>query len=565
MYDKEKLAQIKLSQQKWEEENAREFEKELKKEFTSESGIPIKRIYTPLDLEGKGFDYLEDVGFPGQYPCTRGDTPTMYRSGLWPMSQIVGHATLKETNAIYKRLIADGLRAIVIARDMAGQHGYDPGHPKAAGEVGRMGVSVSSLRDFEILMDGINLGEVLISYFGNALATVNIAEHLVLAEKQGIAWKDTQGYLQNDILKEYSARGAYIFPPEPSIRLIVDSLEFCAHHAPKYSPLAVCSYHQAEKGATPVHEIAFMLSNLIVYLQAAVDRGLDIDFIAPRIRLHTFFSHIDFFEQVAKFRATRRLWAKIMKDRFKAKNSESMTCHILPLQAGTSVYKEQYLNNIARSAIAILGCAMIGGRRNEPRTYDEQFGISTEESLRTALRVQQIVGYETGVCDTIDPLAGSYFVEYLTSELEERITKEIETIDNMGGALKAIEQGYIQRTLAKDGYEKAKALLEGKTVRVGVNRFRSDGEEERPTTIYRADPRYEEKCIAELEKLRRERDNQRVTKALDNIKAVAGKKASAENNLMPFIVEAVKAYTTRGEIADVLREVWGEYPEPAIF
>ncbi len=565
MYDKEKLAKLRLSKQKWEEENAKEFEKELKKEFISETGIPVKRIYTPLDLEEKGFDYEKDLGFPGQYPCTRGDSPTMYRSGLWPMSQIAGHAVLEETNAMYKRLIADGLRAIVIATDMPSQFGYDPGNPKAEGEVGRMGMSISSFGDFEIALDGINLGEVVISYAGFALASINVAEHLALAEKQGVNWKNTLGYLQNDVLKEYVARGNFIFAPEPTMRLIVDLIEFCAKHAPKYSPLVVTSYHFAEKGGYPVHEIAFMLSDLIAYLEACVERGLDIDAVAPKIGLHTSISHADFFVEVAKLRATRRLWAKIIKERFKAKNHQSLTCRMLPLQAGTSVYREQYLNNIARSAIAILGAAFIGGRRNEPRTYDEMFGISTEESLRTALRVQQIIGYETGVCDTIDPLAGSYFVEHLTSELEERIMKEVENVDRMGGAVKAIENGYFQRALAKDAYQRERALLDEKIVRVGVNRFRSEGEEERPLNIYRADLKYEDKRIADIEKLRRERDNQKVMKAIDKIKAVAGKKSSTENNLMPHILEAVKVYTTRGEITDALREVWGEYKEPAFF
>lgn len=562
MNESEKSARLRAAQQKWEQENAAEFRKELKTDFVTESGIPVKRVYTPLDMEEQGFDYETDLGFPGQYPCTRGDSPTMFRSGFWPMSQHAGHASAEETNLMCKNLIASGLKSIVIAADLPSIFGFDPGHPRAAGEVGRIGLSLASLKDMEVLLDGINLGEVLISNAANALAAVNIAEHLALAEKQGVAWKDTQGYLQNDILKEYAARGNYIFPPEPSMRLVVDTMEFCAKQAPRYSPLVVTSYHYEEKGASPVHEIAFMLSALSAYLQAAVDRGLDVDAVAPGIRLHTAIRHMDFFTQVAKLRATRRLWAKIIKERFKAKNPRSLTCHILALQAGVSVYREQYLNNIARSAIATLGAAIIGARRNEPRPYDEMFGIATEESLRTALRVQQIVAYETGVCETIDPLAGSYYVEWLTSELEHRIMKEVEAVDAIGGAVKAIEQGYIQRVIARDGYEAEKALQEGTIVRVGVNRFRSDGEEARPLTSYRADPAYEEKRVADMEKLRRERDNSAVTGALDAVKRTAGRPGGSGNNLMPPIIEAVKAYATRGEIADALREVWGECPDP---
>lgn len=560
----EKLNRLAQSLKKWEEENAGEFAREQKREFISESGIPVKRFYTPLDLAEKGFDYETHLGFPGQYPCTRGDSATMYRSGLWAMSQIAGHANLEESNAMFRRLIADGLRAIVVAPDMPNQFGYDPGDPQAAGEVGRVGLSLSSLKDFEVALEGIKLDDVVISYAGFALAALNVAEHLSLADRQGVPWANALGYLQNDILKEFAARGNYIFPVPESMRLAVDVIEFCVKHAPKYSPLVVTSYHYEEKGANPVHEMAYMLADLIAYMEACVKRGLDIDQVAPKVKLHTAISHIDFFGEVAKLRATRRLWAKIMKERFGAKDPKSMVCRMLPLQAGTSVYREQYLNNIARSAIAILGAALVGGGRNEPRTFDEMFGIPTEESIRTALRVQQIIGYETGVCDTVDPLAGSYYVETLTCELEERIQKEIEAVEAIGGAVEAIEKGYIQRRVARDGYEKEQALLTGKVTRVGVNRFRSEGEEDRPLTSYRADFEYEKKRIEDIRKLRRERPAEPVKQALDKIRKAASAPEGSASNVMPHIIEAVKAYATRGEITGVLREVWGECREPAI-
>lgn len=564
MFMKEKLNKIKLGEQEWLERNASEFQKELKEEFITESGIPVKRVYTPLDLAERGFDYEADLGFPGEYPCTRGDSPTMYRSGLWPMAQISGHGSVEESNKIYRNLIASGLKQIVIAPDMPNQFGYDPDHPKATGEVGRVGPSIASLKDLEILLDGIDLRNILVSYAGNALAAVNIAEHLALAQQQGVDWKDVWGYLQNDILKEFAARGNYIFPPNQSMRLVVDALVFCAQHAPKYSALVVTSSHMGAKGASPVHEIAFMLSDLIAYMQACVDRGLDIDMIAPKLGLHAGFHHYDFFSEIAKLRATRRLWAKIMRDRFKAKNPKSMSCRMLTVQSGHSLYKEQPLNNIARAAIATLGMAMIGGRRNEAKPYDEALGIATEESLQTALRIQQIVGYETGICDTADPLAGSYFLESLTSEFERRISKEIEVVENMGGAVKAIEQGYFQLTIAKDAFQSERALLDGKIIRVGVNRFRSD-KEDKQITVYRTGSELEKKRIAEITRLRKGRNNQKVTQALDEVKAVACKKASNENNMLPPLIEATKAYATRGEIADALRDVWGEYSEPTIF
>lgn len=563
MFEKEKLADIELRQKRWERDMVGEFDKELKKEFVDPSGIPVKRVYTALDLAEKGFDDRESLGFPGEYPYTRGITPSMYRSGLWPMTQICSYATPEETNAAWKKLVGAGLTTAVAAFDMPTMLGHDPDHPMAEGEVGRVGVSLSSLRDCEILFDGIDLGKVTVSLASNAQAAVMIAMHLVMAERQGVDLSKVRGYVQNDMLKEYAARGLYIFPPEPSMRLTIDIVEYCAKYLPSYYPLAACSYQVQEAGATPLHAAAFGLAFAIAYLRAATERGIDVDLVAPRMFHFIGHVHTGFFQEIAKLRAIRRLWARITREQFKAKNPASMRATILSPHCGSSLFREQCLNNIARGAIACLAGALAGVQRNEPRTYDEQFGIPSEEALMTSLRIQQIVGYETGVTDTVDPLGGSYFVERLTSEFEERITEELETIDRMGGAIKAIEEGYIQRVTAADSYKFQKAVESGQVVQVGVNSFRQE-EASRPVRVYRADPNVEEKRKLEIKQLRKNRDNQKVAQALNEIRATARQGAGPGNNLMPPIIEAVKVYATIGEIHDALRDVWGEYVETSV-
>ncbi len=564
MYEKDKPANIKRAQESWEEKNIKQFENERKKEFLTESGIPLKRVYTPLDLADKGFDYLKDVNFPGEFPYVSGITPTMYRSQMWGITQYTGYPTPKESNEWWKIQIKAGAPFIVVAYDLPSQLGFDPDRALSQGEVGRVGVSMVSQKDWEVAFDGIDLGKVMVSQVYNAPAMVGVANYLCFAEKQGVNFNDLKGFCQNDILKEFIARGMFIFPPVPSIRLVVDLVSYCAKHVPQYLPLQVCSYHLSEKGANPVHEAAFSLSNAFAYFEAAQERGIDIDLFAPGIILLGTCNHAHFFEEIAKHRAMRKIYAEVLKERFKAKKSESQALKFFSGNGGVSLYQEQYLNNIVRNTVGALVGALSGIQYVNVRGYDEAFGIATNEALLTSIRTVQVVGYETGVMDVIDPLAGSYYVESLTKELEERIWKELKNIDDRGGALKCIETGYFQRKIAEDAYKWQKDFESGIKARVGVNCYRSEIEE-RPVKIYRCSPKVEEERISDIRELKRKRDNKKVKKAIDEIRATASAEATGSNNLMPPVMEAVKAYATTGEICDALREVWGEYTEISVF
>lgn len=561
MFDARSLKDIKETLEQWARMHAHDFAKERKNLFTCRSGIPVKRCYTPLDLAEKGFDYLSDVGLPGDFPFVTGITPTMYRSRLWETKSYSGRATAEECNELWKSLVPGGLERISIALDLPTQLGLDPDHPMAEGEVGRVGLSMTSLRDWEIALNGIDVGKVTVGIVSNALAAVALASHIAIAEQQGIELRQLRGACQNDILKEYTVRGNYIFPLGPSLRLAVDTICHCAKYIPKYEPINVSVTHYAHRGATPVHAAAFGLANAFTYLQAVKDRGLDIDQVAPHIVFLGNCEHTDFFQEIAKHRAMRKIYARTLKERLGAKDPESMICRVLSSNGGLSLQKEQYLNNIARNAIAGLAAALSGCLAVNLRAYDEHFGTPTKEAILTSLRTQQIIAYETGVTDTVDPLAGSYFIESLTLEFEGRILEEIEAIDRRGGVLHCIEDGYFQRILAEDGYNWQKAVESGDMVWVGVNKFATPDEESRPMRIYRADPKAEEQRIAAVRELRRSRDNVRVRKALSDLKSMALTEARPENDLMPPIIEAVKAYCTVGEIADVLREVWGEHTE----
>ena len=565
MKEQQKLPEIKQAVESWEKGHTVEFASERKKEeeFVSESGILIKRLYTPLDLAEKGFDYLKDVGLPGEYPYTRGITPTMYRGAIWGISQYSGYPTPEASNKLWKEQISRGLNSVLLAFDLASQRGLDPDDPRAEGEVARIGVSLYSLRDYEIAFDGIDVENIYVGMVFNALSIVGLASHLAIAEQQGADFNKLTGCQQNDILKEFVARGNYVFPPEPSMRLAVDVIAYVCAHAPLMSGIHVSTYHLSERGATPVHEGAFALANMIAYLDAAIERGIDVDKFAPAIAFLGIFDHTNFFEHIAKNRAIRRLYAKILKERYHAKDPRSLQFRGYLGNKGTSLYREQYLNNIARDAIASI-CAVLSGAQNQDmRAYDEQFGIPTSEAITTNVRIQQIAAYETGIADTIDPLAGSYFIESLTSEMEERMWQEIETIDRMGGAAKAIELGYEQRILAEDAYKWQKDFEAGRIWRVGANVFRSE-EEEKPARVYRGNPKVEEERIAAVKELKAKRDNNKVRKALDELKAAALLPATVENNLVPPVLEAVKCYATVGEVANVFREIWGEFKEPGI-
>lgn len=545
---------------RWKKKHAEEFAKERKPEtdFLSGSGIPLRRVYTPFDLEEKNFDYKRDVGMPGDYPHTRGPTATGYRREPWAQSLYSGYATPEESNRLWKQAVETGVETIYIAYDLPSQLGYDPDSPEAAGEVGRVGISLASLRDWEIAFEGIDLTRVRISQVANAVAAFQVANLICLAEQRGIDLKKIRGHCQNDILKEYLVRGNYIFPPEPSLRLTIDVVAHCAKYLPQYLAMSVTGLHFSEFQSTTVHEAAFMLADLYCYLEAALARGLDIDVLAPGIELSTGVDHYTFFEEIAKHRAIRRIYARTMKERFKAKKPESLRARIGGAQGGNSLQREQYLNNIARTTLAAVAATLAGVERLSLRAYDEQYGIPSPEAQMVSSRLKFVVTQETDLLDTVDPFAGSYFIEWLTAEFEERILEEIEQIEKQGGALRCVENGYMKSVLVEDAYQWQRDFEAGKVIRVGVN-YAMTAQEERPIKVYRTDPRVEQERVDALKELRRKRDGNKVQKALAEIKALASLPATAENNLMPAIVEAARLYATNGEVMGALKEVWGQY------
>ena len=525
---------------------------ERKKEFVNTSGIPVKRLYTPLDQ--KQMDYLSDLSFPGEYPFTRGVQPTMYRGRYWTMRQYAGFATAEETNRRYKFLLEHGQTGLSVAFDLPTQIGYDSDHEMAMGEVGKVGVAIDSLRDMEILFNGIPLDKVSTSMTINAPASILLAMYMAVAEQEGVAPENLRGTIQNDILKEYSSRGTYIFPPKPSMRIITDIFSFCAEKVPQWNTISISGYHIREAGSTAVQEVAFTLANGIAYVQAALDAGLDVDTFGPRLSFF-FNSHLDFLEEIAKFRAARRVWAKIMKERFGAKNPRSMMIRFHTQTAGCTLTAQQPPNNIVRVAFQALAAVLGGTQSLHTNSMDEALCLPSEEAVQIALRTQQLIAYESGVTDTVDPLAGSYYVEELTREIEKRAEAYIKKIDEMGGAAAAIEKGYIQREIQDSAYQYQREIEKEERVVVGVNRFQA--EEEKPTNLLRVDPAVRISQIEKLEKLKSERDEEAVKKTLDQLKQAA----EGSENLMPPIFEAVKVYATLGEICDVMREVFGEYQQ----
>jgi methylmalonyl-CoA mutase N-terminal domain/subunit len=525
---------------------------ERKKEFVNTSGIPIKRLYTPLDQEQ--MDYLSNLSFPGEYPFTRGVQPTMYRGKYWTMRQYAGFATAEETNRRYKFLLEQGQTGLSVAFDLPTQIGYDSDHEMAMGEVGKVGVAIDSLRDMEILFNGIPLDKVSTSMTINAPASILLAMYMAVAEQEGVPPEKLRGTIQNDILKEYSSRGTYIFPPKPSMRIITDIFSFCAEKVPQWNTISISGYHIREAGSTAVQEVAFTLANGIAYVQAALDAGLDVDTFGPRLSFF-FNSHLDFLEEVAKFRAARRVWAKIMKKRFGAKNPRSMMIRFHTQTAGCTLTAQQPPNNIVRVAFQALAAVLGGTQSLHTNSMDEALCLPSEEAVQIALRTQQLIAYESGVTETVDPLAGSYYVEELTREIEERVEAYIEKIDEMGGAPAAIEQGYIQREIQDSAYLYQREIEKEERVVVGVNRFQA--EEEKPTNLLRVDPAVQISQIEKLKKLKSERDEEAVKKNLAQLKQAA----EGSENLIPPIFDAVKAYATLGEICDVMREVYGEYQQ----
>jgi methylmalonyl-CoA mutase N-terminal domain/subunit len=529
--------------------------KERRGSFTTISGRPINELYTPADIGS--LDYARDLGDPGDFPYTRGIHADGYRGKLWTMRQFAGFGTPEETNRRYKQLLKAGGTGLSVAFDLPTLMGRDPDHELSLGEVGKCGVNVTSLADMETLFDGIDLGGITTSMTINSPASMIFAMYLVVAEKQGAAWKLLSGTIQNDILKEFIAQKEYIYPPRPSMRLITDVFAFCAERVPRWNTISISGYHIREAGATAAQELAFTLRDGIEYVQFGVDAGLDVDTFAPRLSFF-FNSHSDFFEEIAKYRAARRIWAHVMRDRFKAKIPRSWQLRFHTQTAGVSLTAQQPYNNVVRTALQAMAAVLGGTQSLHTNSLDEALALPTEEAATLALRTQQIIAYETGVANLADPLGGSYFVEKLTSDLEEEALAYFDTIDRMGGMVDAIEKGYPQREIAESAYKFQQAVEARDKVIVGVNEFVSE-EDEAIGTLY-IDETTAERQLAKLNRLRQTRDNGRVRAALDALRQ--GARGSA--NTMPLLIDAVRAYATIGEMCDALRDVWGEYEETPI-
>jgi len=559
LFDEQKLKEIKHRKENWENETVSKSLEKLpeKGEFSTSSNIPINRIYTPLDIAD--FDYLRDLGFPGEYPLTRGVYPTMYRARLWTMRQYAGFGTAEQTNQRFKYLLEHGQTGLSVAFDFPTQVGYDCDHPMAAGEVGKVGVSTSTLRDMEILFDGIPLDKVTTSMTINAPTNILLAMYVAVGQKQGLEQPQLGGTVQNDILKEYVARGMYIFPPKPSMRLVTDIFEYCSQHMPQWNTISISGYHIREAGATAVQEIAFTFANAIAYVQAAIEKGLDLDKFAGRLSFF-FAAHNNFFEEIAKFRAARRLWAKIMRESFGAKNPASCMLRFHTQTSGVMLTAQQPYNNIIRTALQALTAVLGGTQSLHTNSFDEAYALPSEQAVTIALRTQQIIAYESGVVDSVDPLAGSYYVEYLTNQIEEKAAKYIEQIDATGGAVAAIEKGFMQREIVESAYRFQKEVEAKKRIVVGMNEFVT--EEEVPIKILQIDPEIEKKLGERLKQVKMQRNQVKVGEALNKLRRAAEQEGV---NLMPFILQAVKEYTTLGEICDTLREVFGEYKPPSVF
>ncbi|HEV2851848.1 MAG TPA: methylmalonyl-CoA mutase family protein [Thermoanaerobaculia bacterium] len=524
-------------------------------ERQTSSEIPIRRFYRPDDVAG--IPYGERVGDPGQFPYTRGLYPDMYRKRHWTMRQYAGYSSAAESNRRYRYLLAQGTTGLSVAFDLPTQIGYDSDSPLARGEVGRVGVAIDSIEDMRRLFDGIPLDRVTTSMTINATAAILLSLYLAVAEEQGVSWDKLGGTVQNDILKEYAARGTYIYPPGPSLKLVTDIIAFCADRVPKWNTISISGYHMREAGSTAVQEVAFTLANGLAYVKAALGRGLDIDGFAPRLSFF-FNAHNNFLEEVAKFRAARRLWAELVQERFSPKDPRSLWLRFHTQTAGSTLTAQQPANNVVRVAIQALAAVCGGTQSLHTNSLDEALGLPTEEAARVALRTQQVIAHESGVADVADPLGGSYVVEAWTEEIVSRARDYIRRIDKMGGALAALENGFQQREIAEAAYRYQMAVEEKREIVVGVNAFQA--EEELPTEVLRIDPAAERDQVERLRALRQRRDGDRATAVLRDLAAAARE----DRNLMPRILDCVRAEVTLGEISDALREVYGEYKEAGL-
>ncbi|MFC7203721.1 methylmalonyl-CoA mutase [Haloferax namakaokahaiae] len=557
MFDPDELAQIREAKSAWEEETLSptlDRFGERNEEFTTDTGgHEVDRLYTPADVD---LDYRRDLGFPGEKPYTRGVYPTMHRGRLWTMRQYAGFGTPAETNERFRYLIDNGSSGLSLAFDLPTQMGYDSDAIMAAGEVGKSGVAIDSLHDMETVFDGIDLGDVSTSMTINAPASVLLAMYVALGDKQGVPREQLRGTIQNDIMKEYIARNLYIYPPEPSMRLITDIFEFCAAETPKFNTISISGYHIREAGSTAAQEVAFTLGNGIQYVEAAVEAGLDVDDFAPQLSFF-FNAHNNILEEVSKFRAARRMWAKIMEDRFGAENPKSMQLKFHTQTGGSTLTAQQVENNVVRVAYQALAAVLGGTQSLHTNGKDEALSLPTEQSVRTALRTQQILAHESGAADTIDPLAGSYYVEALTDDIEADAFDLLDEIDERGGMLDSVKNQWVQGEIQDVAYERQREVENGERVIVGVNKYRVD--EEPKVEIQEVSEEEEQKQIDALEARKEARDTEAVEAALEEVRTVA----NSDDNLMPSIIEAVKAYATVGEICGVLREEFGEY-EPGM-
>jgi len=528
------------------------------KTITKTSGIPVKRVYTPRDLEEIGFHYDQDLGEPGQYPYTRGIDPDMYRKDLWVMGQYAGFGSAEEANQRYKFILAQGGTGFSIAMDLPTQIGMDSDHPLAQGEVGKIGVAIDSLRDMEIIFDGIHLDRVgHIRTTANSIGPIVLALFLAVLEKQGVSPDQCRLILQNDVLKEYPVRGTQIFPPRPALKFAVDAIESCAREHPGWQPLMVSGYHFRDAGANAVQEVAFTFANALAYIEETLKRGVSIDQFAPQIRLH-FCASMELFEEVAKLRAARRMWARLMKEKFKAQDPRSWMFRHHSGTLGGNLTAQQPLNNIVRVTLEALSAVLGGSQSLRTSSLDEAYAIPTEEAERLAIRTQQIIAYESGITKTVDPLGGSYFVESLTSRIEEEANRYLQRIEEMGGAVAALESGFIQREVDENSYRTQQEIERGERVIVGLNKFRVD--EKISLRTFKSNPQTTERQIARLKEVRAKRDAGQVLSALSGVR----KAAEEGKNLVQPILRAVKAYATVGEIGDELRAVWGECRSEAL-
>lgn len=553
------LKSLEKEKEKWEKKTVKKSLtrfKERKDQFLTNSNIPVERVYTPIEVQG--LNYLQDLAFPGDYPYTRGVYPTMYRARLWTMRQYAGFGTAEQTNQRFRYLLEQGQTGLSVAFDFPTQIGLDCDHDLALGEVGKVGVSVGTLKEMELLFEKIPLDKVTTSMTINAPAAVLLVMYVATAQKQGISPEILGGTIQNDVLKEYVARGMYIYPPGPSMKLVTDIFEYCSKHMPAWNTISISGYHIREAGATATQEVAFTLANGIAYVQKAINRGLNLDKFSKRLSFF-FACHSNFLEEVAKFRAARRLWARIMRDRFGAEKPSSWQLRFHTQTSGVALTAQQPHNNIVRVALQALAAVLGGTQSLHTNSFDEAYALPSQKAATIALRTQQIIAYESGVADTVDPVAGSYYIETLTNRIEDDALNYIEKIDQQGGAVNAIEKGYIQREIVESAYKYQREVEKKDRLVVGVNEFKT---EEVPIKLFRIDQAVEKKVIDRLNRVKRERNNRKVREALTKLRRAA---EDETENLVHPILDAAKEYATVGEICNVLREIYGEYKPLTIF